>query len=94
MTKDTFKALLAAAGTTEEDGALCLDAGRTMTLHLAHAGAQLSVSCVESLRMNGALVEAQDQKGQTHMFALGDLFATTCSAPSEQADGRSAGFRR
>ena len=93
MTKDAFEALLTVAGAAEEDGVQHFGAGRTVTLHLSHGGAQLSVSRVETVKIQGELVEAHDQKGQVHLFAVADLFAATCSAPKEDAAGRSAGFR-
>jgi len=93
MTKEAFEALLAVAGVSEDGGSQHFGAGRTATLHLSHGGAQLSVARVESVQLRGELVEAHDQKGQVHIFSLDDLFAATCSAPKEDAAGRSAGFR-
>lgn len=68
-----------------------LPEGRTLTLHLAHNGATLSVSTVQSLLFKGARLVARNERGELFSAALDDMFA--CSLSPEKASGRQAGFR-
>lgn len=61
----------------DKEGFFTLPEGSTLTLYLAHGGVGLTVNRVESLRVEGNLVEARIRSGkrETFMVELGDVFA-------------------
>jgi hypothetical protein len=69
-----------------------LPEGRTLTLHVAHAGATLSVSKVETLRIKGDVVRARNARGELYLLRRDDVFAAMIDAPSDTSASRKAGF--
>lgn len=94
MTGEHLEAILKVAGAKlEKDGWYTLPEGATLTLHVAHDGASMTVSRIEALKRDGELVYARNSRRE--LFALGgvDVFAVALDA--EAAAGkvtRRAGF--
>ncbi len=94
MIEKMFKSLLAKAeATTSKRGPAVLPSGKTITLYVANNGASMSVNKVVSLRLDGDMVEATNNKGELFFFALADLYAASVSgAMGDGAAARKAGF--
>lgn len=91
MTPEHLSALLqVAAVTTDSEGWQHPAEGRSLTLHLAHDGATLSVSRICALRSDGKLVYAKSTQGEQYVVSLEDLYAGSVEGPKEA--GRKAGF--
>ena len=91
MTSEHLSALLGAANaTTDADGWQKPAEGRTLTLHLGHAGVQLSVSRISAVRLDKALVFAKSTHGEEYVLALEDLFAGSVEGLKDVS--RKAGF--
>jgi len=94
MTGEHLEAILKVAGAKlEKDGWHVLPEGGTMTLHVAHDGAGMTVSRVDAVRLDGELVFARNARRETFAFARGDVFAIALEG--ETAGGkvtRRAGF--
>lgn len=91
MTEAHLDALLAVAeAAADDEGWRHPSQGRTMTLHLAHDGAGLSISRVAALRLEHGLLQVRTAQGEWYVVALADLYAGSVEAPKE--GGRKAGF--
>lgn len=83
MTGEHFDAILKLAGAkTEKDGWVVLPDQSTMSLHIAHDGASLTVSRVEALRQDGDLVYARNPKREVFILVRSDVFAVALEADS------------
>ena len=83
MTGDHLDAILKLAGAkTEKDGWVTLLEGSTMSLHVAHDGASMTVSRIEGLRQDGELVYARNSKREIFVIMRGDVFAVALEAES------------
>ena len=77
----------------DKEGWQILPDGQTMTLHLAHDGASLSVSRVEALRTDGEILYARTPKRDLYAIAKSDLYAVAVEgAAAIGAATRRAGF--
>lgn len=93
MTEEMFRVVLETANArAEKDGWSSLPEGRMLTLYVAHAGVQLSVSKVGSMRLDGRILHARTAKGDQFILALDDVFATAMDAGTEASAARKAGF--
>ena len=92
MTHDMLKTVLASADTKEEDGWSLLPSGRLLSLYAAHDGVSLTVQKIEAVRLAHGLLHARNNKGETFLLALEDLFAAAFDASSESKPVRKAGF--
>lgn len=93
MTPEMLDAILQTAEAARaKDGTATLPEKRSLTFHCAHGGVPLTVTRICSLRSEGGLVHAQDQKGELFVFALEDAFAASVSGASPPATARKAGF--
>jgi hypothetical protein len=94
MTGDHLDSILKVAGAkSEKDGWLALPDGATMTLHVAHDGASMTVPRVEAVRHDGELVYARNAKRELFVVVRSDVFAVALEG--EAAAGkvvRRAGF--
>ncbi|HEY5961466.1 MAG TPA: hypothetical protein VIV60_33135 [Polyangiaceae bacterium] len=91
MTSEHLSALLqAASAKTDDEGWQHPAEGRSMTLHLAHDGATLSISRICAARVTGKLVYTKSSQGELYVVSLDDLFAGSVEGPREV--GRKAGF--
>jgi hypothetical protein len=95
MTGEHLDAILKLAGAkSEKDGWASLPDGGTMTMHVAHDGAAMTVPRVESIRQDGELVYGRNPKKEIFIVVRSDIFAVALE--SEAAAGgrvaRRAGF--
>lgn len=65
--------------------------GVTLTLHVAHGGAQLSVPKIVGVTIENDLVYARTARGDVFAIDLGDVFAVAVDGAPTTA-GRRAGF--
>jgi hypothetical protein len=83
MTGDHLDAILKVAGAkNDKDGWLTLPDGSTMTLHVAHDGASMTVSRIEAVRQEGDLVYARNPKRELFVVVRSDVFAVALEADS------------
>jgi hypothetical protein len=76
MTGDHLEAILKLAGAKgEKDGWASLPDGSTMTLHVAHDGAAMTISRIEAVRQDGELVFARNPKRELFVVVRSDVFA-------------------
>jgi hypothetical protein len=94
MTADHLEAILkVAAAKTDREGWASLPDGATMTLHVAHDGAAMTVSRIEALRQDGELVFARNPKRELFAVVRSDVFAIALEGePSAGKVVRRAGF--
>lgn len=90
MTEEHLLALLGAAEAKKEERTFTLPEGRLLTLYVASNGASMTVSKVQKLKLEGALLHAQNQKGEYYVLTLETVFAGAIDAPLSGA--RKAGF--
>jgi hypothetical protein len=94
MTGDHLDAILKLAGAkSEKDGWATLPEGGTMSLHVAHDGASMTVSRIEALKQDGELVYARNSKRELFFVVRSDVFAVALEAESVAGKvARRAGF--
>jgi hypothetical protein len=94
MTGEHIDAILKVAGAKgDKDGWVSLPDGNTMSLHVAHDGAAMTVSRIESLRQEGELVYARNPKRELFVVVRSDVFAVALEGePSAGKVVRRAGF--
>jgi hypothetical protein len=94
MTGEHLEAILKlAGGKSDKDGWTALPDGSTMTLHIAHDGASMTVSRIECIKQDGELIYARNPKRELFCLGRGDIFAVALEG--EGAVGkvvRRAGF--
>lgn len=83
MTGEHLEAILKLAGAkSEKDGWVTLPDESTMSLHVAHDGASMTVSRIEALRQDGDLVYARNPKREIFILVRSDVFAAALEADS------------
>ena len=94
MTGEHLEAILKMAGAkAEKDGWMALPEGGTLTLHVAHDGAGMTISRIEGLKQDGELVYARNPKRELFAVVRSDVYAIALDG--EAAAGkvvRRAGF--
>jgi hypothetical protein len=76
MTGDHLEAILKVAGTkADKDGWASLPEGSTLTLHVAHDGAGMTISRIEALRQDGELLYARNPKRELFAVVRSDVYA-------------------
>ncbi|HEY3818945.1 MAG TPA: hypothetical protein VGL81_17365 [Polyangiaceae bacterium] len=76
MTGEHLEAILKVAGAkSEKDGWQTLPDGATITLHLAHDGAGMTVSRIEAIKQEGELLFARNPKRELFALARTDVYA-------------------
>lgn len=76
MTGDHLEAVLKLAGVkSDKDGWSTLPEGTTLTLHVAHDGASMSISRVEAIKQDGELLYARNPKRELYAVVRTDIFA-------------------
>ena len=94
MTGEHLEAILKMAGAKgEKDGWTALPEGSTLTLHVAHDGAGMTISRIEALKQDGELVYARNPKRELFVVVRTDVYAVALEG--EAAAGkvvRRAGF--
>jgi hypothetical protein len=84
--------LLAVAEAKKQDqGFLALPDGRSLTLYVATGNATLSISRVQTVKLEGTLVHARTNKGEHYVVALEDVYAGSVDTPAGATTKR-AGF--
>ncbi len=94
MTGDHLDAILKLAGAkNDKEGWLALPEANTLTLHVAHDGASMTVSRIEALRQEGELVFARNTKRELFVVVRSDVFAVALEAEAVAGKvTRRAGF--
>jgi len=93
MTGEHLEAILKVAGAkSEKDGWQTLPDGATLTLHIAHDGAGMTVSRVEAIKQDGELVYARNPKRELFALARVDVYAVALEGESAGKVVRRAGF--
>jgi hypothetical protein len=94
MTGDHIEAILKlAGGKSEKDGWVTLPEGSTMTLHVAHDGAGMTVPRVEAVKSEGELVYARNSKRELFALVRSDIFAVALEGDASTGKpARRAGF--
>lgn len=87
-----LKTVLASADTREEDGWAILPNGRLLSFYTAHDGVSLTVQKIEAVKLAHGLLHARNNKGETFLLALEDVFAAAFDAAAESRAARKAGF--
>ncbi|HEY8042534.1 MAG TPA: hypothetical protein VIF15_22185 [Polyangiaceae bacterium] len=76
MTGEHLEAILKVAGAKgDKDGWMPLPDGATMTLHVAHDGASMTISRIEAVKPDGELVYARNPKRELFVVVRTDIFA-------------------
>ncbi len=94
MTGDHLEAILKVAGAkADREGWASLPEGSTMTLHVAHDGAAMTISRIEALRQDGELVYARNPKRELFVIIRTDIFAVALEGEASAGKVvRRAGF--
>lgn len=94
MTGDHFDAILKVSGAkSEKDGWQTLPDGGTITLHVAHDGASMTISRIEAVRQDGDLVYARNPKREIFAVVRGDVYAVAIEGEASAGKVvRRAGF--
>ena len=94
MTGEHLDAILKLAGAkSDKEGWVALPEGGTMSLHVAHDGASMTVSRIEALRQDGELVYARNSKRELFVVVRTDVFAVALETDSIAGKvARRAGF--
>ncbi|MGA2449880.1 MAG: hypothetical protein ABTD50_14470 [Polyangiaceae bacterium] len=94
MTGEQLDAILKTLGAkSDKDGWQGLSDGNTLGIYVAHEGASITISRVESLRREGEVVYARNAKREVFAFVRGDIFALSLdSEGTSTKTGRRAGF--
>jgi hypothetical protein len=94
MTGEHLDTILKLAGAkSDKEGWLSLPEGSTMSLHVAHDGASMTVSRIEALRQDGELVYARNPKRELFVVVRTDVFAAALETDSIAGKvARRAGF--
>ncbi len=92
MTQEMLKSVLDAIGAKSTKADTQIPEGRTLTLHVAHAGAALNVSRVVAIGVSGGLVRARNQKDETYWLSLEDVFAIAVDGGEVATSARRTGF--
>jgi hypothetical protein len=76
MTGDHLESVLKLAGVkSDKDGWHVMPEGSTLTLHVAHDGAAMSISRIEAIRHEGELLFARNPKRELFAVVRTDVFA-------------------
>ncbi len=93
MTDEMLHAVLETAGAKiDKDGWSALPEGRLMTLYAAHAGVPLTIAKIEAVKSSQRITWARNNKGESYVLNLDDLFAAALDRGHEPQAGRKAGF--
>lgn len=73
-----------------DDGWSTLEGDRTLTLYAANQGVSLNISRIEAVRTEERLLFARNQRGETFVLSLEDVFAA--AVEGAKSASRMAGF--
>lgn len=94
MTSDHLDAILKTAGAkADKDTWAQLPEGSSLTLHVAHDGAGMTISRIEAIRQEGELVYARNSKRDLFVVVRSDVFAVALEGEASAGKVvRRAGF--
>jgi hypothetical protein len=94
MTGDHLEAILKTASAKhEKDGWSSLPEGSTLTLHVAHDGAGMTVPRIEAVKQEGELVFARNTKRELFALVRSDVYAVVLEGETSTGKVvRRAGF--
>lgn len=94
MTGEHLDAILKVAGAkTDKDGWATLPDSGSLTLHVAHDGAGMTVSRIEAIKQDGELVYARNPKRELFALVRSDVFAVALEGEGTAGKpARRAGF--
>jgi hypothetical protein len=94
MTGDHLEAILKLAGVKgDKEGWSSLPEGSTMTLHVAHDGAAMTISRIEAVKQDGDLLYARNPKRELFVVVRSDVFAVALEGEASAGKVvRRAGF--
>jgi hypothetical protein len=94
MTGEHIEAILKVAGAkSDKDGWLNLPEGATMTLHVAHDGAGMTIPRIEAVRQDGELTYARNSKRELFAVVRTDVYAVAFEGEAQAGKVvRRAGF--
>jgi hypothetical protein len=94
MTGEQLDTILKLAGAkSDKEGWSTLPEGSTMSLHVAHDGASMTVSRIDALRGDGELVCARNPKREIFVVVRSDIFAAALETDAIAGKvARRAGF--
>jgi len=76
MTGEHLDAILKMAGAkSDKDGWHALPDGSTVTLHVGHDGAGMTISRIDALRQDGELLVARNPKRELFVVVRSDVYA-------------------
>jgi hypothetical protein len=76
MTGEHLDAILKmAGGKSDKEGWHALPDGGSLTLHVAHGGAGMTISRIEAVRQDGELLVVRNARRELFMVARGDVYA-------------------
>jgi hypothetical protein len=92
MTQEQLDAILKQlSAKLDKEGWWAVEEGSLITVQVAHDGVGMSLSRIERLRVEGAIVTARSHKREMHCFALADVFGLSTDGGSGEK-GRRPGF--
>jgi hypothetical protein len=94
MTGDHFDAILKVSGAkSEKDGWQTLPEGGTITLHVAHDGASMTISRIDAVRQDGELLYARNPRREIFAVVRSDVYAVAIEGEASAGKVvRRAGF--
>ncbi len=94
MTGEHLEAILKVAGAkSDKEGWFGMPEGSSLSLHVAHDGAAMTISRVDAVRFDGELVYCRNPKRETFVVVRGDVFAAALEGESSAGKvARRAGF--
>jgi hypothetical protein len=76
MTGDHLDAILKVSGAkADKEGWCALPEGGTMTIHVAHDGASMTIPRVDAVKQDGELLYARNPKREMFAVVRGDIYA-------------------
>ncbi|MCL2723689.1 MAG: hypothetical protein FWD69_04545 [Polyangiaceae bacterium] len=91
MTREQIENIFTTSGAKADKDSLALPEGSSVTFHVAHDGASLSLQKIDAVRFQGDLVFAKSSK-QIVALLTEDIFAVTMEGAGGQAARRPPGF--
>lgn len=94
MTGEQLEAILKVAGAkADKDGWHAMPEGATLSLHVAHDGAGMTISRIEGAKLDGDLVFARNAKKELFVVVKTDVYAVAFDGEAQAGKVvRRAGF--
>jgi hypothetical protein len=93
MTQEQLDAILKQlSAKADKEGWWTMPEGALLTVHVAHDGAALAVSRLESLRVDGTIVTGRTHRRELHCFVRDDVFALASDGGGVEKSKNRPGF--